>query len=82
MEKNEKARCPICGKFANKAMVDKYNALVNENNEMRNKLIDKERLINSLKEEKAQLSYAKNAALDELKRLHNRGFWARLLNLE
>ncbi len=80
MEKNEKARCPICGKFANKAMVDKYNALVNENNKMRSDLIAKEILINSLKEGNTQLSYAKNSALEELKRLRNRGFWARLLN--
>ena len=80
MEKNEKARCPICGKFANKAKVDKYNALVNENKEMRNKLIAKEILINSLKEGNAHLSYAEKSAQDELKRLRNRGFWARLLN--
>lgn len=80
MEKNEKARCPICGKFANKAKVDKYNALVNENNKMRNKLIAKEILINSLKKANAHLSYAEKSAQDELKRLRNRGFWARLLN--
>lgn len=75
MEQNNKARCPICGKFANQAMIDKYNALVRENGAMRNELIVKKGIINALKaenerykKENEQLNYAKKSALDELER--------------
>lgn len=84
-----KGRCPVCGKYANKAMIDKYNKLVEDNKQLQSRLSIKEGLVNSLKEENTKLSN-NNAGLrktnDELlaenERLSSRGFWARLFNLQ
>lgn len=88
MNDKNKKRCPVCGKYATSAMVDKYEKLVSENEEMRNKLLIKEGLVNTLKNEiKAQadeisaLRSAKDEAIRQNERLRNRGFFKRVFNL-
>lgn len=78
----------MCGKYATSAMVDKYEKLVSENEEMRNKLLIKEGLVNTLKNEiRAQadeisaLRSAKDEAIRQNERLRNRGFFKRVFNL-
>ena len=84
-----KGRCPVCGKYANKAMIDKYNKLVEDNKQLQSKLSIKEGLVNSLKQENKQLSennaalrQEKDEALAKLQEIRERGFWARLFNLQ
>lgn len=74
-------------KFATEAMVKKYDNLVQENRTLGNKLAIKEGLVNSLKAENEKLAEeiktlrsAKEAALQQVHNLRNRGFWARLIN--
>lgn len=88
MNDKNKKRCPVCGKYATSAMVDKYEKLVSENEEMRNKLLIKEGLVNTLKNEiRAQadeisaLRSAKDEAIRQNERLRNRGFFKRVFNL-
>lgn len=88
MNDKNKKRCPVCGKYATSAMVDKYEKLVSENEEMRNKLLIKEGLVNTLKKEiRAQadeisaLRSAKDEAIRQNERLRNRGFFKRVFNL-
>lgn len=86
IDKNKK-RCPVCGKYATSAMVDKYEKLVSENEEMRNKLLIKEGLVNTLKneirakaDEISALRSAKDEAIRQNESLLNRGLLARILN--
>lgn len=88
MNDKNKKRCPVCGKYATSAMVDKYEKLVSENEEMRNKLLIKEGLINTLKnqiraqaDEISALRSAKDEAIRQNERLRNRGFFKRVFNL-
>lgn len=88
MNDKNKKRCPVCGKYATSAMVDKYEKLVSENEEMRNKLLIKEGLVNTLKneirakaDEISALRSAKDEAIRQNERLRNRGFFKRVFNL-
>lgn len=88
MNDKNKKRCPVCGKYATSAMVDKYEKLVSENKEMRNKLLIKEGLVNTLKneirakaDEISALRSAKDEAIRQNERLRNRGFFKRVFNL-
>lgn len=87
MNDKNKKRCPVCGKYATSAMVDKYEKLVSENEEMRNKLLIKEGLVNTLKneirakaDEISALRSAKDEAIRQNESLLNRGLLARILN--
>lgn len=88
MNDKNKKRCPVCGKYATSAMVDKYEKLVSENEKMRNKLLIKEGLVNTLKneirakaDEISALRSAKDEAIRQNERLRNRGFFKRVFNL-
>lgn len=88
MNDKNKKRCPVCGKYATSAMVDKYEKLVSENEEMRNKLLIKEGLVNTLKneirakaDEISALRSAKDEAIRQNECLRNRGFFKRVFNL-
>lgn len=80
-------RCPVCGKFATDAMVQKYDEIVKQNSTMSNQIIVKDGRINALVKENDELKQkvetlrsAKDAALQQVDKLRNRGFWARVFN--
>ena len=84
---NERKRCPVCGKFATDAMVQKYDNLVQENKSLNNKVVIKDGTINALKKENDELKQkietlqcAKEAALQQVEKIRARGFWARVFN--
>jgi len=89
MNDKNKKRCPVCGKYATSAMVEKYEKLVSDKAMLEKKLNVKEGLVNSLKgeiakqaEEIAALREAKNDLLAKNEQLLNRGFFARLFNVK
>jgi septal ring factor EnvC (AmiA/AmiB activator) len=72
---NGKGRCPVCGKYASKAMTKKYNQLVQENETLNSKLTVKDGRIGALekecKEAKAEVTLWKNTATEQKKKVDN-----------
>ena len=56
MEQNNKARCPVCGKFATQAMVQKYDALVSENKMLQTQLDNQRAMYERMEEERRSVS--------------------------
>ena len=72
---NGKGRCPVCGKYASKAMTKKYDKLVQENETLNSSLAVKNGRIGALEKEcneaKAKVTLWKNTATEQKKKVDN-----------